>query len=299
MCMKKISHKKHTAKNSQPTPASPLNASPGTPPDLFPLAGGVKSLDSAWATASQLSPYTGLDDAALRRRARELNPRATPPAPWIPPARGGRWPVAATLRGVCAWYQDQLAAAESCGLPPQCASMKDLERLFHIPVVMQKYIREHGLAPRAFEASNRVNILPMLEAAEPFLSKIFGGSNSKIAEITGFEDLDLDTQRALSTQQDVIEKKRTNALAIAALHTRDGIEKELAEPLAAIFSALKNFEKVTGGKLKSLLAGAGLDPVIVQQAIGTAAAGIQEPLTKLRAQLRLDEPEQPENKKAA
>jgi len=75
------------------------------------------------------------------------------------------------------------------------------------------------------------------------------------------------------------------------LHTRDGIEKEIGEPLTAIFSSLKSYEKITGGKLKSLLTGAGVDPLIIQQAIATATSGIQEPLTKLRDQLGLDKPE--------
>lgn len=223
-----------------------------------------------------------MDDPALRRRAIELNPHATPPAPWIPKPRGARYQVLPTLCGLLAWRQHQLATAESRALPRQCASMKDAESIYHIPVVMQKYIREHGLSPKGFEASNRVNILHVLEAAHPFLTKIFGGTNSKIAEITGFEDLDLDTQRALSAQQDVITKKRENALATAQLHTRTGIENEIAEPLGAVAAAWKNYEKNTGGKLKSLLTGAGVEPEIIRQAITIATAGVQEPITKLR-----------------
>lgn len=272
--MKQKSHKKHNAKN---------------PPDLFPSSGSPRPLSAVWANAAQLLPYTALDEAALRRRERELNPATG--APWIPPARGSKWEILPTLAGCTAWRMHQLATADSRGLPRQCASMKDVEATFHLPREMQEYAREHfSPAPGEeliFEASNRVNVLPMLRRFKPFLKKVFSKTGAAIAELEGFEDLDLDTQRAKCYKQDEIQKRRDNALATAQLHTRDGIEKEIAEPLAAIFAHLKNYEKTTGGKLKSLLLGAGLPPELVQQTITTAAAGIREPLQKLREQLAL------------
>lgn len=271
--------------------------------DLFPLAKGENAIAGTWATTAQLFPFTQMDDAALRRRAREINPAAAPPAPWIPAPKGARWEVLPTLRGLLAWQRHQLATAEARGLPSQCASMKDTETVFGFPTEMQQYAREH-YHPKAgeqviFESSNRVNLHPMLQFFRPLWKKLFCKGAEAIKGIEDFEAIDLDTQRALSAQQDVITKKRDNALAAHDLHTRDGIEKDLAEPLTTIFNVLKNYEKITGGKLKSLLTGAGVPPEIVQQAIATAAGGIQEPFAKLRARLSLNQPDPSEIKKAA
>lgn len=288
--MSQKSDKKHPEKN-------PLS-------DLFPLASGEKSLNSPWATAAQLFPYTGLDESALRRRARETNPATG--APWIPAPRGAKFEVHPTLRGLCAWKDHQLATPATRSLPTQCASMKDVTALYHFPVEMQQYARRHYHPqpgePVIFESSNRVNLPPLLAFFAPFWNKIFCKGSGAIKGIENFEEIDLDTQRALSAQQDVIQKTRDNALANGELHTRGGIERELAEPLTAIFAAFKNFEKTAGGKIKSLLTSANTDPEIIRQTLTLAAAGVQEPLTKLRAQLKLSEADRPptkELKKAA
>lgn len=274
--MTQISHKKHTGKKPVP--------------DLFPASKGSRPLDNSFATAAQLAPYTGMDDAALRRRAREMNPSTS--RPWIPAARGSKWPVAPTLSGVAAWYRHQISAAETRGLPAQCASMRDVEALLGLSVAAQQYARTHHHpapgAPVIFEASNRVNLLPLLRFFSPLLNKLSAGGGAQIKDLEAFQDLDVDFQRAKCLQQDEIEKRRNNALANEDLNTRDGLEKEIAEPLTAIFSALKNYEKITGNKLKSLCAGAGIDPDLIRQIISTAAAGVTDPMTKLREQLKLD-----------
>lgn len=277
--MRKKSHIKHTEKKS--------------PPDLFPSAKGAKALTTSWATPPILTPFSDLDDSLLRRRAREINPHTS--LPWLPAPRGGRWPVLPTLIGLLAWYRHQHATQAARGLPVQCANMGDAEAIFGFPKEMQQYAREHHHPKTGeqviFESSNRVNLPPLLAFFRPLWKKIFCKGGEAIKGIEDFESIDLDTQRALSAQQDVIAKKRDNALATAQLHTRDGIEKEIGEPLTTIFSSLKSYEKITGGKIKSLLLGAGLDPAITAQVIATATAGIQEPLTKLRDHLHLDQPE--------
>lgn len=274
MCARKKHIAKHTAKKS-----------PAVGSDLFPAANGTRS-PSEWSTAAQLFPHTGLDDAALRRRARETNPATG--APWIPSPRGSKWPLTSTALGLLAWYRHQLAAAGERALPRRCANMRDLEALYFIPREMQQYLRDHGLCPDAFEDSNRVNILPLLKAAQPFLKKIFSGSGAELAGLEGFEELDKDTMQARVYAQDEIKKIRDNALANSQLHTREGIEKQIAEPLAAIAAKWKNYEKETGTKLKSLLAGAGVAPELIRQTIHVATAGVQEPMEKLRAALKTE-----------
>src|SRR6185312_4392163 len=229
MRMKQKSTAKHKGKKSP----APKGASSSSAPDLFPPVGGSKTLPGAFAKAAQLFPYTGLDDAALRRRAAETNPATG--APWIPAARGGRWPVHDTLAGLLAWRTHQHATAESRGLPAICGSMKDVEAIHRIPVEMQQYAREHyhpqAGDPIIFESSNRVHIPPMAEFFYPLLKKIFSGGGNQIAGLQGFEDLDLDFQRALSTKEDVIAKKRDNGLANQDLYVLSEIEKQLGEPL--------------------------------------------------------------------
>jgi hypothetical protein len=270
--------KKHTQKKS---------------PDLFPATSGARAIDTPWVTPATLTPFTDLDDQFLRRRARETNPATA--SPWLPGPRGGKWPLHPTLIGLLDWYRHQLSTAATRALPAQCASMRDTEAIYGFPIEMQQYAREHHHpavgAEVIFESSNRVNLPPLLAFFRPLWKKLFCKGAEAIKGIEDFESIDLDTQRALSAQQDVIQKKRENALATAQLHTRDGIEKEIGEPLTAIFSSLKSYEKITGGKLKSLLTGAGVDPLIIQQAIATATSGIQEPMNKLREQLKLDQPE--------
>jgi len=263
------------------------------PPELFPNAPTAKTLPALWLSAAQLFPYTGLDAPALRRRALETNPATG--APWIPKPRGSRWPLHETLTGVLAWREHQLATAADRALPAQCASMQDLETIYQLPGELIKYVRSHGLAPDAFDASNRVRIIPIMKAVAPFLKKIFGGSNAKLAEITGFEELDLDTQRALSTKEDVIEKKRDNARANRDLYTMEGIERELGEPLTRIADDWRTALKTHGGKLKSLLHGAGMDTALIQQALAIFTEALHGPPAKLRQQLGLDQPNDPAN----
>jgi len=263
------------------------------PPELFPNAPTAKTLPALWLSAAQLFPYTGLDAPALRRRALETNPATG--APWIPKPRGSRWPLHETLTGVLAWREHQLATAADRALPAQCASMQDVETIYQLPGELIKYVRSHGLAPDAFDASNRVRIIPIMKAVAPFLKKIFGGSNAKLAEITGFEELDLDTQRALSTKEDVIEKKRDNARANRDLYTMEGIERELGEPLTRIADDWRTALKTHGGKLKSLLHGAGMDTALIQQALAIFTEALHGPPAKLRQQLGLDQPNDPAN----
>jgi len=267
------------------------------PPELFPNAPTAKTLPALWLSAAQLFPYTGLDAPALRRRAIETNPATG--APWIPKPRGSRWPLHETLTGVLAWREHQLATATTRALPTQCATMQDVETIFRLPKEMQSYARAHHHPQTAaqviFESSNRVNVLPMFEFFYPLLKKIFSGGGNKLQGLQGFEDLDLDLQRALSTKEDVIEKKRDNARANRDLYTMEGIERELGEPLTRIADDWRTALKTHGGKLKSLLHGAGMDTALIQQALAIFTEALHGPPAKLRQQLGLDQPNEPAN----
>lgn len=274
MCARQKSVAKHTEKKSDKADS-----------ELFHAPSSAKPIDGDYATAAQLFADTGMDDSALRRRAREVNPVTH--AAWLPGPRGSKFSVLATLRGCLAWYRHQIETAAARTLPRQCANMSDIEGCFHIPVEVQKYLRKQGLCPLAFDASNRVLIIPLLEALQPFLKKLFSPGGAQIAGLAGFEQLDKDTMQARVSAQIEIEKIRDNALATKQLQTREGIENEIGIPLAAVAAKWKNYEKETGAKLKSLLAGAGVPPEIIKQAIHIATAGVQEPMEKLRAALPL------------
>ena len=307
MCARQKTDRKHTKKKAQPplstavpsrspTAKPPPNAPAPVAAELFPASHGSRPIASPWATPAQIFPDGQFDDPALRRLDRDLNPATG--APWIPKPRGGRWEVIPTLRGIIAWQAHQRATADTRTLPAQCASMRDVAAVYQFPIEMLQYAREHYHpqvgAPVIFESSNRVNVPPFLAFMAPLWKKIFCKGSSAIAGLENFEEIDLDTQRAKSAAEDVIAKKFQNGQTAKTLHTRDGVERELGEPLTAIATDWKSFEKITGGKLKSLLHGAGVAPEIVRQAITIAAAGIQEPMSKLRQLLKLDQPAPPE-----
>ncbi len=234
-------HNKHAAKKSTT--------------DLFPSSAGVKAIDSPWATASQLHPYTGLDEPTLRRRARETNPATG--KPWIPAPSGARFQVWPTLRGLCAWREHHAAAATTRGLPAQCSSMKATEAATGITVESQQYLRKKNLCPDAFDASNRVNLLPLIRALatqHDQWRKYLTGQGTDHTGLEGFEELDLDHQRARVAKADADERERNNRLADGHLQTRTGVEETVWERgLLPLRGELLNLPK-------TLRAEAGLSP---------------------------------------
>lgn len=229
------------------------------------------------ARAAELFCITGMTDPQLRQA--QLRVDATG-APYLPKPAGGFWPVRETLAGLLRYQRDR--AAET--LPRQCASMKDVESFYGFPVEAQQYARNHG-CEGAFESSNRVNILPLFRFFTPLLKKIFSRGAANIPGLEGFEELDADVMLGRVRVQDEIEKKRDNALANGDLRTSQGVEELLGPPLTDIANNLKNYEKTTGAKIRSVLSSAGVPEATVKQVLQVAAAGITEPLAKLRASL--------------
>ena len=192
--------------------------------DLFPQIAGTRPVAEKWATALQLSPIIGMDDAGLRRLADKNNLNPETNEAWIPKPIRGQWPVLKTISGWAAWMRHKMTKQEERGLPRQCSSMKDLEAVYGIPVEMQQYARIHGCSV-AFDSSNRVNVLPLLKFFTPLLLKIFSGGGKHIEGIEAFDELDLNEQRARLTSAQAIEQERLNALAEQRLHDREDCEQ--------------------------------------------------------------------------
>ena len=72
-------------------------------PDLLAPPAGSKPIDQQWATAEQLHPFTGMDEAKLRRLGKEINPATQ--KPWLPKPVNSKWPAAPTLIGVIAYLR--------------------------------------------------------------------------------------------------------------------------------------------------------------------------------------------------
>ena len=273
-------------------PVPPVNPVKKPEQELFPAAKGVRPADSQWWTGAQFAAFIhscypkapAFDEPKLRAlgHSSAINPLTS--APWIPKPRAAKFEFTPTLKGVLAYLLHQLDHADS--LPKQCSGMNVVEGIFKISVEVQKKFKEKGFCPAAFESSNRVNVLPLVAALGEKMRQIIT-AGTKLHGIEGFEELDKDVMQARVAAQVEIEKIRENNLANGNLFTRETVEKIL-EPVAAWGLRWKNYEKDTGGKLKSLLTGAGVDAAIVAQAIAIAKSGVIAPPLELREQLKLN-----------
>lgn len=276
--MRQKTNRKHTA-NKSATPAQP---------DLLTAPAGAKPITSQFVSAAQLSsalPFAKITDQFLRDRADTRKPNPRTGSPWIPKPRAGKYDLNATVLGLLEWFCVQAERAE--GLPRVCNSMKHAEELYRIPYELQQYVRSHGGA-EAFEASNRVRVLEVLNHAFPLLKKIFSGGAAQIKGVEGMEDLDSDFQLARVRKEDADERARDNAIANKNLYTRAGIEAELGEPLLAAAAAWKNYDQDTGAKLQAYLTGQGLTVEQAKAARAIATGGVEKIPAELRATLKIE-----------
>src|SRR6266478_3129 len=75
-------------------------------------------------------------------------------------------------------------------LPHQVGSMKDMERVFGIPLSFCKAIRDSGECSQAFAGSNRVNVLPLLRFIGDIFKKLPRKVLAEAMDGKAFGDLD-------------------------------------------------------------------------------------------------------------
>jgi hypothetical protein len=128
-------------------------------PDLIAPPAGTKPMSEGWATALQLKPITGLDDAALRRLNNENNPNPATGQAWIPKPVRGQWPIVETLVGWGAWMRQKMEHPN--GFPEIFASKSDFAAQTPFTTEMLDFIRKKGFA--CIEPGSRVNFRRFLE----------------------------------------------------------------------------------------------------------------------------------------
>jgi hypothetical protein len=214
-------------------------ATESTQPDLIDPPAGTRPIEGQWATAAQLHPFTGMDEAQLRRLGRETNP-ATGQA-WLPAPVRSRWPVAQTLIGANAWWRWQME--KRGGLPEGYANIGDFCAQTKFPRVMMEYALKHGCQCR--DTANRIYLTPFLEFFQELFTKIFSGGGAQIKNLEGFEELDSDLQLAR------LRKEQADAL-VDEKNIREGrlVDINVVEELlwekrdAPLRAALLNFSKL-------------------------------------------------------
>ena len=244
----------------QPT----LIDAPGTIGDIKPVQ-----------SSRVLQLLTGLDDPALRRLERLTDPAGQP---WIPKAIGGQRHLKDTVLGVCNWLRHR---AEQTSDHPTYQTMELAESRGLIPREALKYAKKKGVA--AWDSAGRVHTEPLRKFFFDFLKRIFTSDPSSLKSLNlgeGFEELDLDIQRARVAKEDADERARNNALANSQVHRLEDIEEEIWEkglqPLRAeILNLLRRLKKQARNKTP-------LDPGAMHDDLETILEKIRRALPKDR-----------------
>lgn len=206
---------------------------------LFDAPAASKPIDQQWASAIQLCPFTGMEDAQLRRLGNENNPATN--LPWVPKPVRARWLVAPTLAGANAWLRWQVE--KRAGLPESYANTGDFCAQTKFPRVMMEYALKHGCKCR--DAANRVYLTPFLEFFQDLFTKIFSGGGAQIKNLEGFQELDSDFQLARLRKEQADSLEDDKKIREGRLVDINVVEELLWEKRdAPLRAALLNFSKL-------------------------------------------------------
>lgn len=198
----------------------------------FPKIAG-SDLDSSRVSSGFLEQLTGFDDAALRRIERLTDPAGKP---WLPRPHRGRWQLRETVLGLCRYLQARSEEKEDHPIYP---SQELAESRGLIPRELIKYARGKGIDYS--DTGGRIKSEPLRKFGAELLKKILG-SEGGLQNLDGFEELDLNLQRARVAKEDADERARNNALAKQLVHRQEDIDELIWEnclqPLRAHIDAL-------------------------------------------------------------
>lgn len=260
-------------------------------PDLLPPS-GVKPISGTHASPAQILvafPFLAgqVDDAFLRNRAREINPRTG--APWIPKPVSGRYQLDATIAGLLEWFH----AHQDTGLPGEYPSMAALEASpLGIPREFTRWAVRNGCGD-AQHASGRINPRPILAKAADILRQI---ANGNISGIDGMEILNKDQElaRNIRLQSEKLQDEkllrrgemlmsRDQTWAINQLVADEILWEKRDQPLRA---ALINAPKAINRQHKNILKNAAqVDDLTIKRCAEITINAINEVLKKLRAKI--------------
>jgi len=133
-----------------------------TATELFPTPAGTKPIDLPWATAAQLLPVTGMNDAALRNLTNANNPNPATNAAWIPKPRGGKYEIIPTVKGVIEFLRHQISkqAVDQRVEHISFSSMESLEGATGIAKTLQQMAKQKGCA--AFRSPPNVFLMELV-----------------------------------------------------------------------------------------------------------------------------------------
>lgn len=200
--MNQNSSEKHSKKK-----AAALQSELISPPQNVP------TMLAKFARAGELFPYTGMDDAKLRRLAREENPATG--APWIPAPIRAKFEVLPTLAGVNAYlhHQHASASAESRLDTLSFASMESCEGATGITKTLQQLAKQKGCT--AFRGP-RVYLLDLVRwiFREAATGNVADWGKMNIELDAKLKQVKLDTELRILVSKDEVERFTQDFAAI-------------------------------------------------------------------------------------